>query len=170
MTGMELDRLLARARGFEARVGSLYRTYATRMRDDPELCALWTALARDEERHAQTLEHAAGWLDRAKGWQTQLEGWDEALEEIEERLAEASRPEIGADANRMLIATLQLERTELDTIYERLVRLLGPPADLDHPEEHTRRLLACAARHADDLAVALEAGLLRARLYLRHAS
>jgi rubrerythrin len=164
---MDLDALLSRARDFETRAAALYRLYAARTRANPECCALWTALARDEEHHAEALTRASRWLDRSTGWHTRLDGWDEAIEEIEGRLAEASRPEIGADCDRMLVAALALERTELDTLYHRLVTLVGTGAGVEHPEGHTQRLLAFA-RRSKDPAVQLEAGLLRARLYLRH--
>lgn len=130
---------------------------------------MWTALAREEESHAQAIARAAQWLDTSAGWHTRLEGWDEELEEIEARLAYAERPEIGADVERQLVAALALERTELDTLFHRVLTLL-PARERLHPDEHTEALLAMADRYRTSPAVAMEAALLRARKLLRHAS
>jgi rubrerythrin len=166
---MQLDRLLARCRGLEARAAAVYRTFATRTRSDPAVCAVWTAMARDEDAHAHALARAASWLDPAQGWQTGLDGWEEDLAEIESRLADAERPEIGADLDRQLVAAMALERTELDTLYHRLLSLM-PLRERLHADGHTARLLALAARCGDDPAVAMEAALLQARQRLQNAS
>jgi len=166
---MELDRLLARCRAFEARAAAVYRGYASRTRSDPELCALWTSLARQEETHAAAIARAAAWLDPAEGWQTSLDGWTEALDEIDARLAQAERPEIGADVDRQLIAAMALERTELDTLFTRLLTLVPAPERVE-PAAHTAPLLAMAARRAANHGVAMEAALLAAHERLRQAS
>lgn len=167
---MNLDWLLARCRVLEERAAAIYRTFASRTRHDPEMCALWTALAREESLHAKALTRAAGWLDGAQGWQTRLEGWEEELDEIETRLAYAERPEIGADIDRQLVAALALERTELDTIFHRLLSIL-PIGDVARSgEAHTAPLLDAAMRRATNPAVQFEATLLRAHQRLRHAS
>jgi rubrerythrin len=167
---MNLDWLLVRCRGAEARAAELYRTFAARTRHDPDVCALWTALARDEESHANAIARASSWLDPAQGWHTTLDGWEEELAEIDRRLAEAERPEIGADVDRQLVAALALERTELDTLYHRLLALLPAAQRPGDPEQHTASLLALAARRSANPSVAFEAALLRARHQLRHAS
>jgi hypothetical protein len=167
---MDLERLLARCRAFETRAAAIYRTYASRTRHDPETCAMWTALAREEETHAQAIGRAAGWLDTAQGWHTDLAGWEDDLAEIEARLARAEGPDIGADVDRQLVAALALERSELDALFHRLLSLM-PAADRAHSwQEHTNALLDAAARHSSNPAVALEAALLRAHHYLRDAS
>jgi len=131
---------------------------------------MWTALAREEEAHEHAIARAAGWLDTAQGWHTSLEGWQADLDEIEARLARAEGPDVGADVDRQLVAALALERTELDALFHRLLALM-PAADRAHSwEDHTAPLLAAAARRSANPAVALEAALLRARHYLRHAS
>jgi rubrerythrin len=167
---MNLERLLARCRAFEARAAAVYRTYASRTRNDPEVCAMWTALAREEESHAEALGRAAGWLDPAQSWQTNLEGWQEDLDEIEARLACAEGPDVGADVDRQLVAALSLERTELDTLFHRLLALM-PVAERPHAsEEHTAPLLAAAERRSSNPTVAFEAALLQAHHRLRQAS
>jgi rubrerythrin len=167
---MTLGEVVAHCRSFEERAASVYRSYAARSRHDPDSCALWTALARDEESHAALLGRAGSWLDPATGWHTSVDGWDEALQEIGERLTEAERPEIGADVDRQIVAALALERTEIDTLFHRLLVLL-PAAERPHDrDDHTAPLLALAARHAANRSVAFEAALLQARQSLRRAS
>ena len=166
---MQLDRLLSQCRGFELRAAAVYRTFAARTRNDPGVCAMWTALARDEDSHAHALARAASWLEGPRGWQTSLDGWEDDLADIESRLVDAERPEIGADVEQQLVAAMALERTELDTLYHRLLSLV-PLRDRLHADGHTGRLLALAARHHGNPAVAMEAALLQARMRLRKAS
>ena len=167
--GMNLDRLLVRCRALEGRAAGVYRTFASRTRHDPELCAMWTALARDEETHAQAIARAGEWLDASQRWHTNLDGWDDELDEIEARLSYAERADIGADVERQLVAALALERTELDTLFHRLLALL-PARERPHADEHTKALVAMAKRHSKSPAVAMEAALLQAHQLLRHAS
>jgi len=167
---MNLDRLLVRCRAFEGRAAAVYRTFASRTRHDPALCALWTALAREEESHAEAIGRAAGWLDPSQCWHTNLDGWEDEFDEIEARLSYAERPDIGADVDRQLVAALALERTELDTLFHRLLALMPASERPRTPEEHTAPLLAVAARRGANPAVAFEAALLQARQRLRHAS
>ena len=167
---MDLDELLRRCTVLERRAAGVYRMFAARTRHLPDVCALWTALAREEEVHAHTVERAASWLDPGQGFHTSLDGWQEALDEIEARLADAERPENGSDVRRQLVAALGLERTELDTLFNRLLALV-PAAEQPHDAaEHTAPLLTAAARYATDPGIALEAALLHARRRLQAAS
>ena len=163
---MELESLLARCREYEARAARVYRTFAARTRSDAELCAVWTALAREEDEHERLLGRAAGRLDAARGWHTRLDGWDEATQEIEARLAEAERAEIGADVDRQVLAALALERTELDTLSTRLLSLVHAPQPAPGPNEHVGRLLELAARRSTNPTIAFESALLRAQALL----
>lgn len=167
---MELERLLARCTAFEERAAAIYRTYASRTRHDPEMCSMWTALAREEEGHAQAIGRAASWLDAAQGWRTNLEGWQADLDEIEARLACAEAPDIGADVDRQLVAALALERTELDALFHRLLALMPAAERARSWEDHTAPLLAAAARRSANPAVAFEAALLQGHHWLRRAS
>ena len=162
---MELESLLARCRDYESRAARVYRTFAARSRSDAELCAVWTALAREEDEHERLLGRAAGWLD-ARGWHTRLDGWEEATQEIEARLADAERAEIGADVDRQVLAALTLERTELDTLSTRLLSLVHVPHPAPGANEHVDRLLALAARRSSNPTIAFEAALLGARALL----
>ncbi len=161
---MLLEDVLARCRSFEERAAAIYRAFAARTRDDASLCALWTAMARDEEAHGAVLTRAARWLDKPEGWHTDLSGWDEALDEIEARLAEAESPDVGADRDRQLLAALALERTELDRIHHRLRAVMRDARD-GEGHEHVERLLA-AAEQSTTPAVQLEVALLRAHATL----
>jgi rubrerythrin len=162
---MDLDRLLTRCRGFEARAAATYRAYAARTRSRPEVCAMWTALARDEDAHEHTLARAASWLEKTNGWHTSLGGWDEALDEIDERLIEAERPDIGADVDRMLLAAIALERTEIDTLFHRLLGVLQVEGGLADADAHLDHLLAMADA-STNAGVKFEAALLRAHRVL----
>ena len=86
---MTLDDLLERCQRLEERAAALYRGYAAATRAQPRLCALWTALAREEEEHAHSLALAHRRREATAGWQTRLDGWAEAIDEVDERLADA---------------------------------------------------------------------------------
>ena len=162
---MHLDALLTRCRGLESRAAALYRAFAARTRINPEVCAIWTALARDEEAHERTLARASGWLESTDGWRTDLVGWEEALEEIEERLAEAERPELGADVDQQLLAALALERTEIDTLFHRLLLVTDTAAEGIAPDAHVKGILTLCDRSTNP-AVGFAAALLRAHARL----
>jgi rubrerythrin len=164
---MDLAHLIPRCRSYERRAAEIYRTFAARTRAEPEVCALWTALARDEEQHAQTLEQAARLLEATDGWRVSLDGWDEALAEIDERMQQAEDPRIGADLDRQLVAALALERTEIDHLSHHLGHLTR--MRIAAAEGHLDRLLAAAERRTDP-AVRMQVGMLRARLRLQPAS
>lgn len=166
---MQLDRLLERCRLLEQRAGALYRSYAAGTRDDPALCALWTALAREEQEHAHSLTHAAARLDAAAGWQTRVDGWDKALGEVEARLAAAERLGPGATPDQQLAAALGLELSELDALRHMLLQVSGRPEPADVIAAHATRLAEDALRFSSDPQVRLQAELLRARARLRSA-
>jgi rubrerythrin len=160
---MDLANLIARCRTYERRAAEIYRAFAARTRAEPEVCKLWTALARDEEEHALTLERAGRMLEPTDGWRVSLEGWDEAIAEIDERMEQVEDPRIGADFDRQLTAALALERTEIDHLYHRLAALTRIPVGTT--DDHLDRLLAAAERRTDP-AVQIQVGMLRARMRL----
>ena len=142
---MQLRRMLDRCRHAEERAAALYRTLAARTRAEPDLCALWTRLAREEEEHAHGLRVAAARIDSPAGWQTRLDGFEEALGEVEGRLAAAEGLPPGATRNQQFAAALDLEMTELEVVR---LALLAAAARPEAPEPH-----ATHATHAADLAV-----------------
>jgi rubrerythrin len=162
---MDLAHLIPRCRSYEARAADIYRSFAARTRQQPQACALWTALAREEEDHTRALERAARLLEPTEGWRVSLDGWDDAIAEIDERMQQAEDPRIGADFDRQLAAALALERTEMDHLYHRLGALTRMP--VGSTDAHLERLLAAAERRTDP-AVQMQIGMLRARLRLAH--
>jgi hypothetical protein len=65
---VELDDMLDRCCGLETRSAALYRSFAAAALDQPDLCALWTALAREEDEHASILDAARGRLPTTEAW------------------------------------------------------------------------------------------------------
>jgi rubrerythrin len=165
---IELERILDRCRAFEDWAAAVYRTYAASSRDVPELCALWTAMAREEEDHSRSLLAAKRRLAPREGWRTQLEGWNEALHEIETRLR-AAEQQHGATADQQLAAALDLEMSELDTLRQTLLAVSHTDPPRSGQDEHLERLAEAAERHSTDPHVRLQAALLRARARVRDA-
>jgi rubrerythrin len=166
---MDLDHMLERARGLEERASALYRRWAAISRTEPEFCALWTALAREEEEHARSVAFAGSRIEVTAGWRTWLEGWDDAVAEVEERLAEAER--LGAEdaPARRLSAALELELTELETLRQAILAATRTH-DVDTSGDHAVRLAEAAERLSDDPQVRLQAAVLKARSRLRHSA
>jgi len=161
---MELDRMLARCRRLEERAAAVYRSFAATARSTPPLCALWTALAREEEEHARSLTMARTARKGATG-ETQLEGWEEAIEEVQRCLAAAEDLGPGAPTDRQLAAALELEMTELEVLRHALLAAADRP-EFTEPSAHALRLADAAASFSNDPQVGLEAALLRARTRL----
>lgn len=163
---MDLDRLLERARRLEERAAALYRSWATAARQNPDACALWTALAREEEDHARSLRRAAEHLRTRTGWRTRVDGWAEALAEVEARLDEAERLGPLARTERQLAAALALEDTEIDPLRHLLLELSDGAEPQPDGGAHARRLADAAERLCDDPDVHLQAALVRTRARL----
>jgi rubrerythrin len=164
-----LYRMLDHCRALEERAAALYRAFslAARARGDPGLCALWTALAREEEEHAHTLAAARADLTVVEGWRTLVEGWDEAVRETEECLAAAERLGAGASPDEQLASALALEMTEIDTLRHALLTASNHPEARAASAAHAERLASAAVRSSDDPRVRLEAALLLARSRLK---
>jgi rubrerythrin len=170
---MQLDRLLDRCRDLEGRAATIYRSYAAgaRARRDPTLCALWTALAREEEEHTRSLEQVRMHVTGPEGWRTQVEGWDEALSEVETRVAAAEQLTPTASADTQLGAALDLELSEIDALRHLLLAVGGasePYAERRerHQAAHAIRLAQAATQCSEDPHVRLQAALLLARAEL----
>jgi len=163
---LQLDRILDRCRALEERAAAVYRAFAARARSQPPLCALWTALAREEEDHARALAAAREHLEWTEGWGTRLSGWEEALGSVEERLAAAEQLDSGAGPDRQLAAALDLEMTELEPLRSLLLAASRQGEAVD-PSDHAVRLAEAATRYSDDPHVRLEAALLLARARLK---
>lgn len=160
--------MLERCRRLEERAAAVYRSYAAAARTDPALCALWTALAREEEEHTESLSQARTQMEPTAGGRTWLEGWDEALGAVDVCLTAAER--LGADAlsARQLSAALELEMTELEAIRHVLLAACPTPYAAG-PDQHAVRLADAAQRLSDDPQVRLQVALFRARTWLKKA-
>jgi len=165
---MQLDAMLERCKHLEERAASLYRSYAAASRQEPALCAIWTALAREEEEHARSIVLARDHLEPTAGWRTWLEGWEDALAEVEERLAAAERLGAEATSARQLSAALELEMSELEAL-RRVLLAACDGCDAGAPTDHAVRLADAAERLSDDPQVRLQAALLKARTRLKSA-
>jgi hypothetical protein len=158
--------LLERAEALEQRAAALYRGFAAARRQDPELAALWTTMAADEDDHARSIREARHALAAIDVDTVSVEGCGEALAEIAQRLrhAEALRADAGPD--RQFSAALDLELSELESMRQLMLQAshrLTVPA----PEhEHLRRLADTAMRRSQDGHVRLGAALLLARARL----
>jgi hypothetical protein len=166
---MQLDAMLDRCKRMEERAAALYRSYAVASRTEPPLCALWTALAREEEEHAHSILLARARLEPTAGWRTWLEGWSEALGEVEARLTAAEHLGAEAPIDRQLSAALELEMTELEALRHVLLAACHPRY-VESPDEHAITLAEAAERLSDDPQVRLQAALLRARTRLKKSA
>jgi hypothetical protein len=155
--------LLERAEALEQRAAALYRRFAASRCDDPELTALWTDMATEEEDHAQSVRQAreAIGVDNVS-----VEGCGDALADIAQRLRHAESLRADASPDRQLSAALDLELSELESL--RLL-MLQASRHVDGPEaqhRHLQRLADVAMHRSEDGHVRLGAALLLARLRL----
>ena len=156
--------MLDRCCGFEARSATLYRRFAADARDQPDLCALWTDMAREEDDHARRLNDVRRHLPTIDAWMTQLSTrWDKVVREVEEKLSEAERLARGAGADEQLAAALALEMTEIEPLHQMLVAVSHRRPPRPVAEDHTFRLADAAERFSTHPHVRQQAALLRAR-------
>jgi rubrerythrin len=161
---MNLEDMLDRSCGLETRSAALYRNFAASARDRDDLCAFWTAMAREEDDHARMLNHARRHLQTIEGWTTQLsERWEKVVNEVEERLSKAERLPGSAGADEQLLAALELEMTEIEPLREMLISVSRrrPPRPI--AEKHALHLADSAERFSVKPEVRQKAALLRAR-------
>jgi len=166
---MELERLIGRCQALEERAGALYRGWAARARENPPLCSLWTALAREEEEHAHSLRVALRSPAPSSRACIDVAGWDDAIAAVEERLIAAEGLGEGAAADHLLAAALELEMTELETMRRTLVGLAGRPAR-EREDDHGAVFAREAVRLSDDPHVGLLAGLLLAETQVKQTA
>ncbi len=154
--------MLDRCRGLEIRSAALYRSFAAGARQ-PDLCALWTAMAREEDEHAGILDAERAHLPTVEAWLTDLSKWHEVVCEIEAKLSKAELLAGSADADQQLAAALELEMTEIEPVHQMLVATSKrrPPRPI--AQNHSLRLADAAERFSTDPHVRQQAALLRAR-------
>jgi hypothetical protein len=157
--------MLDRCCELEARSAALYRRFAACARDRPDLCALWTTMAREEDDHARTLSATRGRLPVLEAWVTDLSPrWDEVVRRTEAKLSEGERLADCADIDQQLATALELEMTELEPLRQMLIATgrRRPPRPLVY--DHMSRLADAAERHSRQPFVRRQAELLRARM------
>ena len=159
---MQLDDMLERCEHLEKRAAALYRSYAAASRAEPERCALWTALAREEEDHARSIARVRAAIEPTIGWRTWLEGWEEALVDVADCLTAAERLGAEAPGDRQLSAALELEMTELEAMRRVITAPYGQP-QAEALDDHAVRLAEAAMQLSEDPQVRLQAALIRAR-------
>ena len=163
---MKLELILDRCHALEQRAASAYRSFAAAARGQPEVCALWTRLAREEEEHAKSIAVARADLRLGGRSRASVHGWEEAIAEIEARLVAAERLGAGATTAQQLAAALDIEMSELDVLRHALLATVHAPAH-EGQAGHAERLADAAAALTDDPQVLLQVALLRARARIR---
>jgi rubrerythrin len=163
---MQLELILDRCRALEERAAAVYRSFAATTRAQPDVCALWTDMAREEEQHARSITTARGRLRLQGSSRASVEGWEEAIAAVEERLAIAERLPGGSTTAEQLSAALDLEMTELESLRHTTLDAARLPERSDQTR-HAERLADAAERLTEDPQVRLQVALLRARTRLQ---
>src|SRR5262249_25502767 len=159
-TRMHLESILDRCHDLEWRTATIYRAFAAGARSQPPLCALWTELAREEERHARSIERARDTLRLRGDSRMHLDGWKEAIAEVEERLRAAERLGAGSTPTEQLAAALDIEMSEIEALRHIALSAARTP-DSEHQTEHAEKLATAAEELSDDPQVQLQVALLR---------
>lgn len=119
---MFMTEVLQRCSVLEQRAADIYSQFATHLVDDRELASFWLGLAEEEKRHSKILvaQRAALEVDSDPGYfmpefPAKLTEMDALLKRVEEK---ARR---GVNKDEAFALALELEQSELDTIYRDLV-------------------------------------------------
>jgi rubrerythrin len=165
---MQLETMLDRCQALEERAAAVYRGFAAATRAQPEVCTLWTDMAREEEEHARSITRARGRLRLEGSSRASVEGWAEAMAAVEDRLAVAERLRAGSTVPQQLAAALDLEMTELEALRRVALDAARAPEQKDQAA-HAEHLADVAEQLTDDPQVRLQVALLRARTRLQVA-
>jgi rubrerythrin len=163
---VDLERMMDRSLALERRAAAVYRSFATASRGDPDMCAVWTDLAGEEDAHARSVETARRHLREQGMSHVSIDGWQEALTESEERLTRAEQLGAGATREQRLAAALDLEITELDA-FRKVLLAAAHESPATEQDDHAERLARVAEKVTDDPQVGLKSALLRAEARLR---
>jgi len=156
--------MLERCRGLEIRSAALYRCFAASAREQPELFAFWTAMAREEEEHGRILDDVRARLPTIDAWTTDISGgWPAVVREVEAKLSAAELLAGHTGADQQLAAALELEMTEIEPLRQMLVAVSRhrPPRPI--AQNHALRLADAAERFSADPQLRQQAARLRAR-------
>jgi hypothetical protein len=135
---MFMTEVLGRCSKLEQRVADIYSQFAGSLNDDKELESYWLGMAEEEKHHAKILaaEKAALEVDSDTGYfmpefSAKLVEMDAYLKQVEEKAR------VGVTKDEAFALALDLEQSELNTIYRDLV-LMG------------RAAVKLMARHIDE--------------------
>jgi len=125
---MFMTEVLGRCSVLEQRVAGIYSQFASSLNDDKELESFWLGMAEEEKHHGKILaaEKAALEVDSDTGYfmpefPAKLMEMDTLLKRIEEKAR------LGVTKDEAFALALELEQSELNTIYRDLV-LMGRTA------------------------------------------
>ena len=125
---MFMTEVLGRCSVLEQRVAGIYSQFASSLNDDKELESFWLGMAEEEKHHGKILaaEKAALEVDSDTGYfmpefSAKLMEMDTLLKRIEEKAR------LGVTKDEAFALALELEQSELNTIYRDLV-LMGRTA------------------------------------------
>jgi hypothetical protein len=125
---MFMTEVLRRCSELEQRVSDIYSQFAGSLNDDKELESFWLGMAEEEKHHGKILaaEKAALEVDSDTGYfmpefPAKLAEMDALLKRVEEKAR------IGVTKDEAFTLALELEQSELNTIYRDLV-LMGRAA------------------------------------------
>jgi hypothetical protein len=156
VTPRPLSAILSTHANIEMQVGEIYVSFAAAFGQNPELRALWSAMALEEGGHAALIRAVnKGLLSgvfQAKSFLLPVE----ILDSLATRVAEYHRQaEEGVSLDRALQITWELECSELDFLRELLVSSgnmteLGFPTNLESKDKHVSRLREIIQQYATD--------------------
>ncbi|NOT57075.1 MAG: hypothetical protein HOP18_20945, partial [Deltaproteobacteria bacterium] len=125
---MFMTEVLGRCSLLEQRVADIYSQFAGSLNDDRALASYWLGMAEEEKHHGKILaaEKAALEVDSDTGYfmpefSAKLMEMDALLKRVEEKAR------IGVTKDEAFTLALELEQSELNTIYRDLV-LMGRAA------------------------------------------
>jgi len=125
---MFMTEVLGRCSILEQRVADIYHHFAGSLNDDKELESFWLGMAEEEKHHGKILavEKAALEVDSDTGYfmpefSAKLVEMDALLKRVEEKAI------LGVTKDEAFALALELEQSELNTIYRDLV-LMGRAA------------------------------------------
>jgi rubrerythrin len=140
----------------ETQVGEIYVSFAAAFGQNPELRALWSAMALEEGGHAALVRAVNKGLFsgvfQAKSALLPME----IIDSLAERVAEFHRQaQEGTSLDQAFRITWELECSELDFLRELLVASsnladLGFPANLESKDKHVSRLRETIQQYATD--------------------
>jgi hypothetical protein len=135
---MFMTEVLRRCSLLEQRVADIYSQFATCLHEDKELNSFWQGMAAEETHHSKILaaEKAALEVDSDPGYfmpefSAKLVEMDTLLKRVQEKARS------GVTQEEAFVLALELERSELNTIYRDLI-LMG------------RTAIKLMARHTDE--------------------